>query len=472
MKKSLIFWLAAVTCAAWILVGCEQEAETKTVYDKSGTVYGEVSAAKLEAIIDAAVTDGRALELNDVTLPAGSVNLKTASVTIAGTLRLGPNAAINAKDAKVTFAQSATVSGSTGSVIVGDPAVFTATTAPGVVVVEPAAGGTLPATGVTAVENLTLGAAGSIPTGLTVYVYGTLTVDADSVAPSGTVKAIGKVVVTGDTSVIEDVKVNVSAADVTVEDDAKVTLPSGKTLTIGGTLSVEAGGEIEVSGTYVLAEGATVSNSGTVTIKDGGVSKSHDNDNDANGTGYTVVEPGGEVYFRENFFFGDEDSTDPLFTLGTGAKFSFNDTAYILDGKATFNGIENYGGYFGEGYKGFLLITAEPLKLKAESQLTIAADAILYMASAFTSSNQAIVAEGTIAEGKEPKVILKKDATLWHYKDFNFYDKEGNRFTDPTDGKKIVVFKETADTTYTWAANAGGTDKPGWKAEEEKGEDT
>ena len=39
MKKSLIFWFAAVTCAAWILVGCEQE--TKTEYrDVPGDTVG------------------------------------------------------------------------------------------------------------------------------------------------------------------------------------------------------------------------------------------------------------------------------------------------------------------------------------------------------------------------------------------------------------------------------------------------
>ena len=241
MKKSLIFWFAAATCAAWILVGCEQEPETKTEYVKSGTVYGAVTAAELQTAIDAAVADGRTLELSGITLTAGSVNLKTASVKIAGTLTLGNNAIIAAAEANVTFADDATVSGDATNVIVGDPTVFTTAKAPGVVVVEPAAGGTLPTTGgVTAVKDLTLTAtAGDVISGLTVYVYGTLTVDAASVAPTGTVKAIGTVSVSGTNSVaLAGATVDIAGATLTNSAAAEVTLPADvavKAIAVGST---------------------------------------------------------------------------------------------------------------------------------------------------------------------------------------------------------------------------------------------
>ena len=244
MKKSLIFWFAAVTCAAWIVVGCEQEPETKTEYVKSGTVYGAVTAAELQTAIDAAVADGRTLELSGITLTAGSVNLKTASVKIAGTLTLGNNAIIAAAEANVTFADDATVSGNATNVIVGDPTVFTTAKAPGVVVAEPAAGGTLPTTlptgGVTAIKDYKLtGTAGDVITGLTVYVYGTLTVDANSVAPTGTIKAIGTVSVSGTNSVaLAGATVTLTGATLTNSAAAEVTLPADvavKAIAVGST---------------------------------------------------------------------------------------------------------------------------------------------------------------------------------------------------------------------------------------------
>jgi hypothetical protein len=114
---------------------------------------------------------------------------------------------------------------------------------------------------VTAVEDYTLTAtAADIPSGLTVYVYGALTIDEDSVNPAGTVVAIGTVTVSGDSTGSSNVftKVNVDAATISASgDDAKVkfgtTLAGTKFdlavgLDVGGVTDVTA----DVTGAGVL----------------------------------------------------------------------------------------------------------------------------------------------------------------------------------------------------------------------------
>ena len=105
MKKSLIFWFAAVTCAAWILVGCEQEAKTEYVTQKemihldvaTGDVDvlagylatpGDLSIGLTEEVdLKAALTvpDGKVVYI----LPDAGLDVKTYDLTVDGIVYVG-----------------------------------------------------------------------------------------------------------------------------------------------------------------------------------------------------------------------------------------------------------------------------------------------------------------------------------------------------------------------------------------------
>jgi hypothetical protein len=100
-----------------------------------------VTAAELQTAVDAAVADGRTLELGGITLSGGSVDLKKASVKITGTVTLEDNVAINAADAAVTFAEGAKFAGDATNFIAGSSTVFSATTVTGGVKARDSDGG-------------------------------------------------------------------------------------------------------------------------------------------------------------------------------------------------------------------------------------------------------------------------------------------------------------------------------------------
>ncbi|MDR0637448.1 MAG: hypothetical protein LBG27_00860 [Spirochaetaceae bacterium] len=189
-RKFFLIGMAALLSASLFLIGCgDSEADSNTVYDKSGVVYGAVTTAELQEAIDDTVAEGRALELKGVTVSDdGVVNLSTASVKISGTLTPSANTVVNAAAATVTFADGAVITGAATNIIVCDPAIFIPVRVTGgAKVAEPVAADALPETvsdgDVAAVENLTLsGTARDIAANLTVYVYGTLTADGDSAA--------------------------------------------------------------------------------------------------------------------------------------------------------------------------------------------------------------------------------------------------------------------------------------------------
>ena len=235
-QKFFLIGMAVLLGVSLVLAGCptdtETETVTNTVYDNTGAAYGTVTGEALQELIDAALAESpaRKLTFKGVTISSGNLDLKTANVTIEGTLTLSSaDTVISAAEAAITFAEGATVSGAAGNVIIGDAAVFSGTTAPSITVTEPVAGASdLTGTGTKAIKDLTLtGTAGNIPGGLTVYVYGTLTVDADSVAPTGTVKAIGTVSVAADNSAaLAGTTVDITGATLTNSAAAEVTLPA------------------------------------------------------------------------------------------------------------------------------------------------------------------------------------------------------------------------------------------------------
>ena len=225
MKKSLIFWFAAVTCAALFLVGCESPTDGAAgaagrIGD--GHVGGEVSVAGLQAMIDRYDGTGAELVLDNVEITGtgGVVDFKSVKAYVVGPLELASlGVIINARTATVAFDDTGTITGDITNVIIGSPAVFTSAKVPVVPVAAPVGSeadvanvvGT-----VTAVENLTLSAAAtSIPAGLTVYVYGNLTVGENSVAP-----AQGKVVPIG-TVTLAKAAIDTQLADATYVDVSK-----------------------------------------------------------------------------------------------------------------------------------------------------------------------------------------------------------------------------------------------------------
>jgi hypothetical protein len=89
-----------------------------------------------------------------------------------------------------------------------------------------------------------------------------------------------------------------------------------------------------------------------------------------------------------------------------------------------------------------------------------AGDAVLSLGKG-DKDNQAVVTDGAITTNKEPKVILKAGATLWHYSGINFYDNAGTSLTYDASHK---TFTAATDTAYTWNTNADGSNNAGWKA--------
>jgi hypothetical protein len=256
-----------------------------------------------------------------------------------------------------------------------------------------------------------------------------------------------------------DFKDNVSVSGATVTLTKDVTITEKATVADGVTLEVPTGK------TLTIKEGATVTNNGEVVIKSGGVSKSHDNDNSAGATGFTVVETGGKAYFRDNLFFGPAATgggTAPNFEIGSGSTFSFNNTSFVIDGNVTLNGIEDYDtGTFGDDVKAMTLVASlQTLTLNPGSTLTIASGVILNLSG---SSQKQVIVKGS-GSGAAPKVVLKANATLWHYNGINFYSNAGVAFTW---GEGNKTHTATTEETYTWTDDANSTtagNQSGWKA--------
>ena len=239
MKKSLIFWFAAATCAALFLVGCESPTDgapgaAGRIGD--GHVGGEVSVAGLQAMIDRYVGTGAELVLDNVEVAGeGVVDFKTVKAYVVGPLATENNADVTILkllNANITFGEGGQVAlGHANDVAIGTAAQFVGKGATGSYA-APAANDVLPGTaaevgGVTAVENLTLSAtATSIPAGLTVYVYGNLTVDEDSVQPTQ-----GKVVVIGTVTLAETPTDTTALASNTYVDvnNAEIVIGAGAT---------------------------------------------------------------------------------------------------------------------------------------------------------------------------------------------------------------------------------------------------
>jgi hypothetical protein len=102
MKKSLIFGLIAVVSAGLLLAGCSQATDTTTTVGLN-SLWGSISAAKLQEAVDQAAAFGETLEFESgLAIGTGAVNLKNTRITVYGAVT---NAAtLNAAYATVTRA--------------------------------------------------------------------------------------------------------------------------------------------------------------------------------------------------------------------------------------------------------------------------------------------------------------------------------------------------------------------------------
>jgi hypothetical protein len=201
MKKSLIFWFAAVTCAAWILVGCESptngDAGAAGAAGAPGTTQlsANITAASLQKIVDAG---GPILISDAVEIGAGYVDLKTASVTVDAALTFATGSIVNARSASVVVG-AGSITG-TNAVIIppAGASVWDSVaghTSAGLVSVAEFVAAT--GSGSYAVESLSVNASGIGGTALatatgskTVYVLGTLAIDAASAVDTGSAKLV------------------------------------------------------------------------------------------------------------------------------------------------------------------------------------------------------------------------------------------------------------------------------------------
>ena len=200
MKKSLIFWFAAATCAAWILVGCEQGTGGDGAAGAAGApgttqLSANITAASLQKIVDAG---GPILISGAVEIGAGYVDLKTASVTVDAALTFAAGSIVNARSANVVVG-AGSITG-TNAVIIppAGASVWDSVaghTSAGLVSVAEFVAAT--GSGNYAVESLSVNASGIGGTALatatgskTVYVLGTLAIDAASAVDTDTANLV------------------------------------------------------------------------------------------------------------------------------------------------------------------------------------------------------------------------------------------------------------------------------------------
>jgi hypothetical protein len=277
-------------------------------------------------------------------------------------------------------------------------------------------------------------------------------------------------------------------ADVTIDAGTTATVGSGvtldvaanKTLTVNG--AIDNSGNIEVSGTYIVpaptGDISRGSNNGTVTVKSGGTLESYAN---LDGTGTNTVEAGGKVAFKKT---GAEGSTTPKYIAGssgdspelfvlnagtdggpTGGTFTFGNGFYILGGSVSVNAT------WVQVNEGLIITKDVSFSLAENAVLTIPNGKMLTLKNStdgdttahwfLGASGAKVVVAGTAANAG----ALWFDNRSSGGADIrNFYGSDGTTSAATTQTDTTNIYAVTAGT-YVWSDTAGGTDKPGWKAE-------
>jgi hypothetical protein len=150
-----------------------------------------------------------------------------------------------------------------------------------------------------------------------------------------------------------------------------LTVNSGATFTVAGTLDVDGGftvtsGTLNNSGTINVESGgaqtysgAIGTNTGTINIK--GTSHAGGG-TDLPGAGVNIVYAGGKVSFDggTNYFIGTASDGNAEFALTSGT-FSFNNVGYELDGAVTLKASKTF----------YAIRGSTPMKLKAGAVLSV-----------------------------------------------------------------------------------------------------
>ena len=200
MKKSLIFWFAAATCAAWILVGCESPTNGEkgaAGANAPGTLPSGATPAMLAALFETTDTVIVGLPLGEgtFTVPAGK------TLAVAGTVDIsGVNTVINAFDGTLDVSAGGFTADGDNVFIVAEAKVAEVkAAASGGIVPAYAAGVTdTPIEGYTVLPSLSIGGSGTSEEDFgdfagsthTVYVLGTLAIDATSAVSTGNAKLV------------------------------------------------------------------------------------------------------------------------------------------------------------------------------------------------------------------------------------------------------------------------------------------
>jgi hypothetical protein len=346
MRKMGLFWFAAALLgAALIFAGCESPTSgSNGAAGAPGAVpiVGTVTATNLQAIIDTGVP---LLLANANITGAGVVNFGTANVTVAGKLTTGSSSdavVILTPQANLTFVGDATIElGEVGDYFIGTAEHIEKAAGAFAGNVTSAVGSEADITdvgGVTAVKDLTLETTATPPDwygyGLTIYVYGTLTVKGNATAPTpASVVAIGDVLIDPGTAT------TIATLDTTAKVNiSKSTIKYAGTTTVGITLPTTAlsspifdvsgnGGVLKVTGPTEIT--ATVKASNGFVDFAGNVAKA------------TII-GGGRVRFSGTPAFASAASTITAgiiefqngFSTASSAPVSLSGDVYIGTGKA------------------------------------------------------------------------------------------------------------------------------------------
>jgi hypothetical protein len=206
MSRKLFFVAAPVLLsAALIILSCPTDSDGGGLAGSGGdsdwswSQNTKMSPVAVQQLVDKAEAEGAELLLRNVTIgEEGTVNFKRVPVRIEGTLVLSQNSVIVAPFDNFTFAKGAYITGGNyRTFLIANPAMFNKDTLrpipdDSLVFVDPAKSGQ--AGQINFVENMKL-SDGHI-TGTT-FVWGTLTIDVDTMTNfGGSLVAVGKVVIT------------------------------------------------------------------------------------------------------------------------------------------------------------------------------------------------------------------------------------------------------------------------------------
>jgi hypothetical protein len=434
MAKKFLTGMAVLLSASLFFIGCPTEPEDGKPGEAGGqgsdagfTIEGNKSVEYVQDKIDFYQGKTAMLDFYNVTITGGGVvdfgavkahiygTLATDSVTtegaailnlVAADVTFGTGAEIalgDAGDVALLKAEYLDYAGSTGIYAqgVGGPADFADV-----------------AGSVTAVENLLLGStAAAYPATLTIYVYGTLTLNDAVVPASGKVVAIRNVAVSGTVGdVSDDTKVDVSMAQISVVNNgqAAVKLPASlaasrfylsggqEALTVTGTTDISAH-VVAGNGTLVLGGAVThaaITGYGNIEFTNG-----------TTATGFTSASSvaGTSVNFTNGFSTADNQ----LVTLDGPVVIPAGKTITLGNGSG---GVTLAEGLVLSVDSAAVLSVDSDITLKATSDtgavLTAAANKLTAGTQALTMSGNAGVEAGATLEANDVAVTIDTNSYL------------------------------------------------------------